>query len=62
MGRFGQMMIYFGKKWGHFGSRGGVSVTCIHHLLLFSVHEVNRGTLNIFVNAIKICYLRLTFA
>jgi hypothetical protein len=55
MGRFGQIMIYFGKKWGRFGS-GGV----IHYL--FSVHELNPGALNIFVNTIKICYLRLTFA
>jgi hypothetical protein len=49
MGRFGQMMIYFGKKWGRLGSgcfgNGGV-LTCIHHLPLFSVHEV---TLNIFI-------------
>ena len=37
---------------------GGV-LTCIHHLPLFSVHEV---TLNIFIITIKISYLRLTFA
>jgi hypothetical protein len=60
MGRFGQIMIYFGKRWGRFGwgcfGSGGV----IHYL--FSVHEVNPGALNIVVNTIKICYLRLTFA
>jgi hypothetical protein len=65
MGRFGQMMIYCGKMWGSFGrgcfGNGGV-LTCIHHLPLFSVHEVNRGTLNILINIIKIRYLRLTFA
>ena len=52
----------FGKKWGRHGSgcfgNGGV-LTCIHHLPLFSVHEV---TLNIFIITIKIRYLRLTFA
>ena len=60
MGRFGQIMIYFGKS-GAVLVVGGV-LTCIHHLPLFSVHKVNRGTLNIFVNTIKIRYLRLTFA
>ena len=59
------MMIYFWKKWGRFGrdciGNGGI-LTCIHHLPLFSVHEVNRGTLNILINIIKIRYLRLTFA
>ena len=62
MGRFGQMMIYFGKMWGRFGRRclgnGGV-LACIHHLPLFSVHEV---TLNIFIITKNIRYLRLTFA
>jgi hypothetical protein len=53
MGRFGQMMIYFGN---------GGALTGIHHLPLFSEHEVNRGTLNIFINIIKIRYLRLTVA
>ena len=47
----------FGK--GCFGS-GGV-LTCIHHLPLLSVDEVNRGTLNIFIITIKIRYLILTF-
>jgi hypothetical protein len=65
MGRFGQMMIYFGKKWGRLGrgsiGNGGV-LTCIHHLPLFAEHEVNHGTLNIFINIIKIRYLRLTVA
>ena len=65
MGRFVQVIIYFGKQWGRFGrscfGSGGV-LTCIHHLPLLSVDEVNRGTLNIFINTIKIRYLRLTFA
>ena len=65
MGCFGQVIIYFGKKWGRFGrscfGSWGV-LTCIHHLPLLSVDEVNRGTLNIFIITIKIRYLRLTFA
>ena len=58
-------MGHFGKKWGLFG-RGcfgseGV-LTCTHHLPLCSLHEVNRRTLNIFVNTITKRYLGLTFA
>ena len=53
MGRFGQMMIYFGN---------GSVLTCIHHVPLLSEHEVNRGTLNVFINIMKKSYLRLTVA
>ena len=46
MGRFGQMMIYFGKKWGRLGSgcfgNGGV-LTCIHHLPLLSSTRSKSG-------------------
>ena len=65
MGGFGQMIFFWGKNWGRFGrscfGSGGV-LTCIHHLPFLSVDEVNRGTLNIFINTKKIRYLRLTFA
>ena len=75
MGRFGHMMIYFAKKWGRFGrgclGKGGVLVGVALVMgrfdmysspPLLSVHEVNRGTLNILINIMKIRYLRLTFA
>ena len=56
MGRFGQIMIYFGKSGAVLV--GGVLVVGGGHVdmysspppPLFSVHKVNRGTLNIFVN------------